>query len=69
MQDLSELAKDSMWPTAQASSGSRHSSRDAAMTAPGSVPASSDGADQSGPAVAFSGPQVTVGHTGKPDLP
>lgn len=50
MEDLSRLPGnpvDVLAPTAQGSAGTRHSSREAAMTAPGSVPAMS--ADQPGP--------------------
>ena len=37
MQDLSHLAKDSIWPTSQ-EAGNMMSGRDAAMSAPGSQP-------------------------------
>lgn len=54
MEDLSHLLPgspvDALTPSAQGSPGSRHSSREAASTAPGSLPAlSDDEADQPGP--------------------
>jgi hypothetical protein len=50
--DESDRARDSLWVTGQGSPGSRHSSREAAMTAPGSLPAlADDEPDQPGPQV------------------
>lgn len=53
--DLSELAKDSMWPTSQAA-GNRQSTSDNAMTAPGSSPV-----DRELPESQMADPEVEVG--------
>jgi hypothetical protein len=67
VQDLSDLAADSMWPTSQ-SAGNMTSSNDQALTAPGSVPVTPlpDRVHQDNPNVTPSGPPVQVGFSGKP---
>jgi hypothetical protein len=67
MQDLSQLAQDSMWPTSQAA-GNMTSSNDQAMTAPGSLPVTPlpDRQHQDDPNVSMSGPPVPVCYSGKP---
>lgn len=66
MQDLSHLAKDSMWPTSQ-EAGNMMSDRPAAMSAPGSQPVTPlpPAKDQGAPTVAM--PAATEpGDDGKP---
>lgn len=67
MQDLSSLAKDSMWPTSQ-EAGNMMSGRPAAMSAPGSPPTTPlpPAKDQGDPSVQFSGPEIKAGTDGKP---
>lgn len=66
MQDLSALAKDSMWVTSEAA-GNMTSSNEKAMTAPGSRPVDPlpDRDDQGDPTVDLGSPKPpTVGTTG-----
>jgi hypothetical protein len=67
MEDLSELAKNSMWPTSQAA-GNMVSDAKEAMTAPGSPPVDPlpPTADQGDPHVSVSGPDIKTGTDGKP---
>lgn len=66
MQDLSNLAKDSMWVTSQAG-GNMQSSNSKAMTAPGSRPVDPlpDRDSQDDPTVDLGAP-TPVGGDGKP---
>lgn len=66
MQDLSDLAKDSMWPSSMAG-GNMTSSNTLAMTAPGSPPVDplTDRGDQGDPTVRL-GSQMKTGTSGKP---
>jgi hypothetical protein len=67
VQDLSHLAKDSMWPTSQ-EAGNMMSDRPAAMSAPGSPPVTPlpPAKDQGTPAVPL--PAATwPGDDGKPE--
>jgi hypothetical protein len=66
VQDLSNLAKDSMWVTSQAG-GNMTSSNEKAMTAPGSPPVDPlpDRAKQDDPTVDL-GKQTRPGDDGKP---
>lgn len=66
MQDLSSLAKDSMWPTSQAG-GNMSSSARLAQTAPGSPPVDplQPAEKQGDPAVKL-GKGMPIGTSGKP---
>lgn len=68
MQDLSSLAKDSLWVTSQ-EGGNMMSGRPAAMSAPGSPPVTPlpPTKDQGTPKVTMSGPEISPGDTGKPE--
>ena len=65
-QDLSSLAKDSMWPSSMAG-GNMTSSNRAAQTAPGSPPVDPmpPAADQGDPTIPL-GAQMKTGTSGKP---
>ena len=65
-QDLSSLAKDSIWPSSQAAGNMTSSSREA-MTAPGSSPVDPipDRNKQGDPSILL-GPQMPVSDDGKP---
>lgn len=67
MQDLSSLARDSMWATSQ-EAGNMMSGRPAAMSAPGSPPVTPlpPAKDQGVPEVTDSGPEIPPGDDGKP---
>lgn len=67
MEDLSSLAKDSMWATSQAG-GNMMSDPATAMTAPGSDPVDPlpPAKDQGHPHVTFSSPEIKPGTDGKP---
>ena len=67
MQDLSHLAKDSIWPTSQAA-GNMMSDRAAAMSAPGSQPVDPlpPAKDQGEPAVDVPATPIRPGTDGKP---
>jgi hypothetical protein len=68
VQDLSSLARDSMWPTSQ-EAGNMTSGRPAAMSAPGSTPVTPlpPAKDQGDPQVSASpGPVIRPGDDGKP---
>lgn len=66
MQDLSSLARDSMWPTSQAA-GNRQSTPGNAMTAPGSSPVDRElPPDQMADPEVEVGPLRPVGGDGKP---
>ncbi len=66
IEDLSKLAKDSMWSSSQAA-GNMTSSNEEAMTAPGSPPVDpvQPAADQGDPTVKLGAPMKT-GTDGKP---
>jgi hypothetical protein len=65
-QDLSGLARDSMWVTSQAA-GNRQSKPDNAMTAPGSSPVDRElPEDQMADPTVETGPVRPVGSDGKP---
>jgi hypothetical protein len=67
VQDISDLAIDSMWCTSQAA-GNRQSLPDKAMTAPGSDPVDRElkTEDMADPHVNYSGGDIPVGTSGKP---
>jgi hypothetical protein len=67
MQDLSNLARDSLWATSQ-EAGNMMSGRPAAMSAPGSPPVTPlpPAKDQGVPEVVDSGPEIPPGSDGKP---
>jgi hypothetical protein len=67
MEDLSSLAKDSMWCTSQAA-GNRQSKSALAMTAPGSSPVDRElpSEQMADPHVNFSNPEIPTGTDGKP---